>query len=276
MPKVSVLMSVYNGIEYFDKAIPSILKQSFSDFELIIVDDGSDDGTSKKLDEVSSQDLRIKIIHSKERLGLARAVNRAFCQAEGRYIARQDFDDESYPERFSRQVEFLDKNPQVGMVGTYYIIDDKRRGERYIRKWPLADRSIRKMMAKAIPFAHTQVMLRREALEQVGGIAEVSNITDLRTWIQIGKADWQFANIPEVLGVHYVYNESFWHKNFSYKQRQRELAKVQAQAVISLKLGFWRLIFPFGRLFYSYLPDSLKKNVRRALAGSKEEDIGSH
>lgn len=268
-------MSVYNGIEYFNKAIPSILNQTFEDFELIIVNDCSNDGTAEKLNEITEKEPRVKVLHSEERLGLARAINLALKSAKGTYVARQDFDDESYTERLQKQVQFLDKNPKVGMVGTYYVIEDKRRNERYVRKWPVDDASIRKMMSKAIPFAHTQVMLRTEALKQVGGIAEVDNITDLRTWIKIGQTDWQFANIPEVLGVHYVYEESFWHRNFSYKKRQRELAKVQANAVLTLHLGIWRLIFPFGRLFYSYFPDNLKKIIRRLLAGSKEEDLNT-
>lgn len=276
MPRVSVLMSVYNGIEHFDKAIPSLLQQTLQDFELLIVDDCSDDGTSEKLDEVAAQDARIKVLHSESRLGLARAVNWALRLSKGQYVARQDFDDESYPQRLEKQAEFLETHPEVGLVGSYYVIDDRRRNERYIRKWPIEDAKIRNTMAKAIPFAHTLVMLRKEALEQAGGIAEVSNITDLRTWIQVGKVGWKFANIPEVLGVHYVYEESFWHRTFSYKQRQRELAKVQAEAVLTLHLGLWRLIFPFARLFYSLFPDSVKRSIRRVLAGSKEEDISHH
>jgi hypothetical protein len=128
-------------------------------------------------------------------------------------------------------------------------------------------------MSKAIPFAHTLVTLRAEALRQVGGIAEVSNITDLRTWIAIAEAGWELANIPKVLGEHYVYAESYWHKQFKYKHRQRELARVQLSAIWRLHLGWWRVVYPLGRLLYSGLPDDLKRFVRRKLAGSQEVDI---
>jgi glycosyltransferase involved in cell wall biosynthesis len=269
-----VICSVYNGIEHTDKAVPSILRQTLKEFEFLIVDDGSDDGTSEFLKDVAARDQRVRLFRL-ERAGLAKAVNHALHYARAPYIARQDFDDISYPERLEEQVAFLDKHSSVGMVGSWYVLDDKNRGERYIRQWPTEDRELRLRMSKAIPFAHTLVTLRTEALRQVGGIAEVSNITDLRTWIEIAAAGWELANIPKVLGEHYVYPESYWHKNFKYKQRQRELARVQLSAIFRLHLGWWRVIYPIGRLFYSALSDDLKRFVRRKIVGSKEVDLNS-
>jgi glycosyltransferase EpsE len=272
MTKVSVIMSVYNGIEYKDRAVPSILNQTFKDFEFLIIDDGSDDGTSDFLKEAEKRDGRVRVFRQ-ERVGLARAVNHALSFAAGKYIIRQDFDDISYPERIERQVEFLDRHPEVGLVGTYYVIDDQRRGEKYIRKQPLDDDHLRRTMAKCIPFAHTLVAIRKEALTAVGGIAETNNITDLRTWIKIGAAGWKFANIPEVLGVHYVYGESYWHKNYTYTWRQRDLAKVQVEAIRELDLPRKLLVYPAARYFYSLMPTRLKRFMRRSLAGSNEEDM---
>lgn len=252
--------------------MPSILGQTLTDFEFLIVDDGSDDGTSEFLAELAERDERVRI-YRLERVGLARAVNHALQFARAPYVARQDFDDVSYPERLARQVDFLNTHPEVGLVGSWYVLDDANRGERYVRQWPTDDRSLRRRMSKAIPFAHTLVTLRTDALRQVGGIAEVSNITDLRTWIAVAEAGWELANIPEVLGEHYVYAESYWHKHFKYKQRQRELARVQLSAIWRLRLGWWRVVYPLGRLLYSGLPDDLKRFVRRKLVGSKEVDL---
>ena len=272
MAEASVIMSVYNGIEFKDRAVPSILNQTYKDFEFLIVDDGCDDGTTEFLAELEKRDSRVRVFRQ-ERVGLARAVNHALTFAEGKYIIRQDFDDVSYPERIEKQVDFLEKHPSVGLVGAYYVIDDQRRGEKYIRKQPLEDKQLRNTMAKCIPFAHTLVAIRKEALVEVGGIVETKNITDLRTWIKIGAAGWEFANIPEVLGVHYVYGESYWHKNYTYTWRQRDLAKVQVQAIRELGLPATSLVFPLSRYFYSFMPPALKRFVRRRLAGSKEEDI---
>lgn len=271
-PRVSVICSVYNGIEHTAKAVPSILNQTLKDFEFLIVDDGSTDGTTEFLADLAERDSRVRVFRQ-ERVGLARAVNHALQFARAPYVARQDFDDVSYPDRLERQVAFLDSHPDVGMVGTWYVLDDANRGERYVRRWPTEDAQLRRFMSKGIPFAHTLVTLRTPALRSVGGIAEVKNITDLRTWINIAQAGWKLANIPEVLGEHYVYAESYWHRNFSYKQRQKELASVQMSAVWRLHLGWWRVVFPLGRLAYGSLPDGLKRFVRRRLAGNSEVDL---
>ncbi|MDC7221315.1 MAG: glycosyltransferase [Spirochaetales bacterium] len=272
MPRVTVLTSVYNGEPYIDRAVPSILNQTYTDFEFLIVDDGSTDGTAPFLEKVEKEDPRVRVIRN-GRMGFSKALNYALAQAKGEYIIRQDFDDVSYPERIEKQVEFLDANPGVGLVGTWYVLEDHNRNEKYIRKWPTDHDSIRKTMSKAIPFAHTQVALRKEALVAAGGIADVKNITDLRTWISVGKQGWKFANIPEVLGVHYVYKDSFWHQNFKYHRRQRELAFVQCKAILGLNLGAWRFIFPLARIFYSYMPFCFKKCLRRSLTKSREEDL---
>jgi len=272
IPRVSVICSVYNGIQHLDKAVPSILNQTLEDFEFLIVDDGSDDGTSEFLARIAAEDPRVRLFRL-ERVGLARAVNYALRFARAPYVARQDFDDVSYPERLKRQVEFLDAHPQVGLVGSWYVLDDANRGERYVRQYPVDDYSLRRRMSKAIPFAHTLVTIRTDALRQVGGIAEVDNITDLRTWIAIAHAGWQLANVPEVLGEHFVYAESFWHKNFKYARRQRELARVQLNAIFRLGLGWWRVVYPLGRLVYGSLSSDFKRFVRRNLAGNREADI---
>lgn len=265
-------MSVYNGMAHTDKAVPSILSQTYRDFEFLIVDDGSTDGTTEFLDRIQSQDSRVRVFRV-ERLGLARSINHALSYAAGTYVARQDFDDVSYPERLERQVAFLDAHPNVGLVGSYYVLDDRNRGERYVRKYPTDDRGLRKAMARAIPFAHTMVMLRTEALRGAGGIAEVNNITDLRTWIRIAELGWELANIPQVLGEHYVYPSSYWHQNFKYKTRQRELARVQLDAIRRLRLPWWSVVYPAARLVYGSLPTSVKRFARRKMAGSNEEDL---
>ncbi len=270
---VSVVTAVYNGEPYFDRALPSILAQTFRDFEYILINDGSEDRTLERLEQAQERDSRIRILNP-GRLGFARALNLGVREARGTYIVRQDFDDVSYPERIERQVAFLEEHPEVGLVGGYYVLDDRNRGEKYVRKPPVAHRDIVRAMAKYIPFAHTLVTLRRDALLQVGGIAEVKNITDLRTWIRIGQRGWRFANIPEVLGEHYVYQQSYWHRRFSYRYRQRDLAGVQVEAIRRLGLPAWMLVYPAARMAYAYMPNGIKRAVRRGLARSREEDIG--
>ncbi|MFW6022665.1 MAG: glycosyltransferase family 2 protein [Halanaerobiaceae bacterium] len=271
-PDVSVVLTVYNGEEYIDRAIPSILDQIYTNYELIIVDDGSTDKTPDLLAELAAEDNRIKV-YTIDRLGRSKAINLGIEKAEGIYIAIQDIDDISYPNRLSTQVDFLNKHPRVGVVGGYYQLIDENREEKYVRMPPTEHNSIINAMCKYIPFAHTLVTLRKKAWQDVGGYPDVDNIIDLRMWIAIAEKGWKLANIPEIIGEHWVYKESFYHKKFKYKKRQRELAGVQASAVNKLNLAKWKYIFPLSRLIYPYIPDNIKRNIRRKFSGLKEKNI---
>ena len=100
-PRVSVVTTVYNGEPYVDRAIPSILAQTFTDFEWILVDDGSEDRTPEILRDLAQRDSRVRVF-SPGRLGITEAANFGVTQARGEYIARQDFDDRSHPDRLRR------------------------------------------------------------------------------------------------------------------------------------------------------------------------------
>ena len=119
-------MSVYNGEKYLKQAIDSILTQDFKDFEFIIVNDASTDKTAQILDKYDN--ARIKVLVNKKNLGLAKSLNIAIKQAKGEYIARMDDDDISLPSRFSKQLEYLQKYSDVGVLGTQIdVINDKGR-----------------------------------------------------------------------------------------------------------------------------------------------------
>src|SRR5918997_5121963 len=135
MPRVSVVTTVYNGEPYVDRAIPGILGQTLTDFEWIMVDDGSKDRTPEILRDLAARDSRIRVF-SPGRLGISAAANYGVSQARGEYVARQDFDDRSYPDRLQLQVALLDALPDVGVVGCHYVLVDENRGERYVRMPP--------------------------------------------------------------------------------------------------------------------------------------------
>jgi glycosyltransferase EpsE len=271
-PKVSVVTTVYNGEPYPDRAIPGILGQTFKDFEWIIVDDGSQDRTPEILADLARRDPRVRVF-SPGRLGLTAAANYGVSQARGEYVARQDFDDTSFPERLRRQVDFLDAHPEVGVVGGHYVLVDENRGERYVRMPPTDNAAIIAALARYIPFANTLVMFRREVWSREGGYPEVADHEDLRLWVLAGKRGWGFANIPEVLGEHFVHATSFFHSSFKYVDRQRNLARVQAYAIRELGLPSWMYVFPLGRYAYAYFPTSLKRVLRRRVGGLREQDV---
>ena len=114
-PTVSVVLSVRNGGSDLPKALGTILNQTFSDFELIAINNGSTDGTREFLDQLT--DPRVRVYHQEDQ-GLAAALNRGISLARGRYIARQDHDDWALPTRIAQQVAFLDANPHHALVGT--------------------------------------------------------------------------------------------------------------------------------------------------------------
>jgi glycosyltransferase involved in cell wall biosynthesis len=271
-PKVSVVTTVYNGEPYVDRAIPGILAQTFTDFEWILVDDGSQDRTADILQELAQRDSRVRVF-SPGRLGLTAAANYAVTQARGEYIARQDFDDRSYPERLQLQVALLDANPEVGVVGGSFVVVDDTRAERYVRMPPADHEAIIAELAKSIPFANTTVMFRRRVWSESGGYPEVADLEDQLLWIRAAQLGWRFASIPAVLGEHFIHNASFFHRSFKYVDRQRNLARVQAKAVRDLGLPRWMYLYALGRHAYAYLPSGLKRVVRRRILGWVERDV---
>ena len=271
-PKVSVVTTVYNGEPYFDRAIPGILAQTFEDFEFILVDDGSTDRSLDKLGELAGRDPRIRVF-APGRLGAAAAYNYGVAQAEGEYVARQDFDDRSYPDRLRHQVAFLDAHPETGMVGGYYMLVDERRGERYVRMPPTEHAAIIVAMARYVPIAHTVATFRRRAWSEAGGYPVVNNLIDLRFYLRVAKLGWRFANVPEIVGEHYVHEASWFHRTLKYVERQRDLARVQAQAVRELGLPRWMYLYSLSRHAYAYIPPGLKRMVRRGVVGSRERDV---
>ena len=118
-PKVSVIMSVYNGLPYLREAIDSILQQTYEDFEFLIIDDGSVDGSRDAV--LSYDDPRMELLANETNRGLPASLNRGIATARGKYIARQDADDISMPDRLQQQVHWLDTNDSTGVVGTWTV-----------------------------------------------------------------------------------------------------------------------------------------------------------
>jgi glycosyltransferase involved in cell wall biosynthesis len=273
MTDVSIVTTVYNESDNFDKAPPSILQQTCQDFEWLILDDNSTDDTVKKLHELAKSDSRITIIENQSRMGRAKCLNKVIEHADGKYIAQQDFDDVSHSERIDKQTEFLKNNPNVGVVGSFYEQIDNIRNESFIRELPTHHDRIIRSMAKYIPFAHTLVMFRKEAWEDAEKYPIQSDIEDLELWIKIAANGWKLRNLSDVLGKHYIYEESSWNSRFEYKERQKTLAKSQYNAISTLDLPKWMYIYPIGRILYPRLPHKYKQFIRRHIIGLREKDL---
>jgi glycosyltransferase involved in cell wall biosynthesis len=159
-------MSVFDGDAFLQAAIDSVLGQTFADFELIIVDDGSGDRTARILAAAAAQDPRIVVLTNPSNHGLTPSLNRGITAARGALIARQDADDVSVPERLSRQVAFLKAHPEVGLLGTAYHEIDAAGRPMVTRYPPETDTGIRAKMLFHNALCHTAVMVRRTALDR--------------------------------------------------------------------------------------------------------------
>jgi len=165
MPKVSVVMSVYNGEEYLKDSISSILSQDFTDFDFIIINDGSTDNSLEVIK--SFNDQRIKLI-SRENRGLIYSLNEAISCSDSEYIARMDADDISLPNRLSRQIEVL-KNLEIDLLGSWAIKINEKNEEIGTMSYPPAShKEIKIFFIKHNPFIHSSVMIRRSVLNSVG------------------------------------------------------------------------------------------------------------
>src|SRR4030042_607059 len=196
-PKVTVVMSVFNGEKYLMKAVNSILKQTYEDFEFLIINDGSSDRTKEILE--SYKDHRIKIINNEKNIGLTKSLNKGLNLAKGEYIARQDADDISLPRRLEIQVKFLDKKPDCALVGcAYYQINEN--GELgSIIKVLSKDSDIREGLKKQNWFGHGCIMMRKDAVQAVGGYDEKYKFSqDYDLWLRMAEV-YKVANIEAPL-----------------------------------------------------------------------------
>ena len=197
VPKVTVLMTVYNGLPYLGEAIASILEQTFKDFEFLIIDDASTDGSRSLIE--SYTDARIRLICNEKNMGQTSSLNKGLHLAIGEYVARLDQDDIALPERLEKQVSYMVQHPQVVLLGTWCeFIDEVGNHVRYYRP-PTSHQAIVDAFAIRNPFAHPSIMFRRAPVQEMGGYpADYPFGQDLALWQRLGY-QYRVANLPEEL-----------------------------------------------------------------------------
>ncbi|MGH9460278.1 MAG: glycosyltransferase family 2 protein [Vicinamibacteria bacterium] len=254
-PLISVLMSVFNGEPYLGDAMESILNQTFSDFEFVIIDDGSTDGTADVIH--SFDDPRIVLIKNQENLGLARSLNRGLRAARGNLVARQDSDDVSLPRRLDIEARFLQTHEETLLVSSnieYMGHDGRRLGQ-----------SDRACVSELVPWfllfynhlaGHSQVMFRRQEVVDLGGYSESTRFSqDYELWQRIARVG-KIAILSEVL-VRWRMHESGIstrakreQEEFSLRNSQRSLEGLVGHDVTLPQVrrlrGFWLGTFPDG------------------------------
>lgn len=208
IPKISVVLAVYNGQRYIKPSIETILSQAFKDFEFIIVNDASTDSTLNII--TSYNDPRIIIHNNNENMGQTASLNAGLRIACGKYIARTDAGDISMPDRFLKQIRFLDEHPDVDILGTaafQYNMAGKFCGNVFMPNRPS---TILQRIFFACPVIHISVMMRRERILQLGGYNESYRIlADYGLWAKALQNGFKFWNLDEILAGYLVTPDSF-------------------------------------------------------------------
>lgn len=185
-------MATYNRAFVLKETIKNIFDQDYPNLELIVVNDGSDDHTQTVLEGLQSF-YGFKLIRNPKNLGLQQSLNRGIQQANGKYIARiDDHDRWLTKDKISKQVNFLEKNTEYGMVGTAYQVGSQKMLN------PETDEEVRQQILMRCPFCHVTVLIRKSAIEAVGGYDEkLPYSEDWDLWLKIGTKT-KFANMPDI------------------------------------------------------------------------------
>lgn len=196
--KVSIIVAVYNGEKCINNCIDSILKQTFKNYEIVIVNDGSTDRTKEIIESFDSKN--IKIIHLSKNCGVSYARNYGVDTALGEYIAILDADDLALPQRIEKQVKFLDENKHIAMCGTSFMLESELCNYGNVLK-PLNDEEIRKGISWNCPIANTTLMIRKNVFIEVGGYPNnFRHGEDYRFFVNVLEK-YKAANIPDSLVV---------------------------------------------------------------------------
>ena len=185
MPKISCVLPVFNGLPYFESAVDSVLKQSFGDFELLLIDDGSTDGSGDVCRALARRDMRIRLM-SKPNSGIVETLNLGIALAQAPYVARMDADDICHPDRFARQIEYLEEHPEVVVLGSRIDVIDAE--GRFVHR-PRAVvwmRDFGGFPSGGIALCHPTVMFRRDAFLKTRGYSELYHAAeDYALWLEM-------------------------------------------------------------------------------------------
>jgi len=256
-PLVSVVMPAYNAEKYLSEAVESILNQTFKDFEFIIIDDGSSDGTWEIIQEYAKKDGRIIPVKNEKNLNVSQTRNKGIDISCGKYIVWADSDDISLPNRIEKQLDFMESNKEVGLCGSFMeFFGDSEKDS--VRKYSDKDVILRKLIFRQNPVAQPACIMRADILKKSSGYPNLSLSEDLYVFFKMGEIS-RFSNIQEVLVRYRVHPESLT----STKLKNMELNTIKIRKSFSnsehYSFSVVDAIYNFIQLVSIYvLPSKLK------------------
>lgn len=251
VPLISVLMPAYNSEAFVGEAVASILAQTFTDFELLVIDDGSTDSTRDVLEAI--RDPRLRLVSNPHNMGLIRTLNRGLELATGHYVARMDADDVSAPERLERQVEFLESHPDVDVLGTMVnLINEDGKQFGAIRGYPTDPKAIHRFLLRECCLIHPSVMFRKNVVLAAGGyLPAARHAEDYDLWLRLSDHH-EIANLAEQLVSYRMHRNQVSIKNLPTQhavaqscrraalQRRRALGEDVRDVEPVIEAGVWR------------------------------------
>jgi glycosyltransferase involved in cell wall biosynthesis len=258
-------MSIYNNENTVDASIRSIAGQTFADWELILIDDASKDGSADKLLAWQAEDKRIRVYANGRNMGLAASLNRALQKAAGAYIARMDGDDISLPDRFQKQVDFLDLHPEFALVSAGCVLFDEQGA--WGRRTGKAEPQKQDFLWGS-QFLHPACMLRREALAACGGYRvsrETLRTEDYDLFMRMYAQGYKGYNLPEPLLNYY---ENRKPRRVKLAQRWSE-AKTRYRGFKALGLLPGGFLYMMKPLVLWIVPGGLKRKLQHIAPATK-------
>ena len=220
---VSVLMPAYNAAEHIREAIDSILEQTFTDFEFLIINDGSTDNTVDIISEYD--DPRIKLVHNDGNKGLIYSLNYGLEIAQGKYIARMDADDIAMDTRLEKQVRFLEDNPDTSILGTAFIF----MGTPHEMHHPNYNEEIRIKLLDDGAFAHPTVMMRKDSIDSnnIRYNGDYKYIEDYQFWVEAAIKNLKMANLDEVLLQYRQHSNQVSSQKYNEQEETKQRIKLE-------------------------------------------------
>lgn len=224
-PVISVIMSVYNGEKYIGTAIDSVINQTFADWELIIINDCSNDNTATILEEYSLKDERIKVYTNDVNLKLPSSLNKAILKCEGKYIARMDSDDICLPKRLEMQYKFMEENKDV-MLSSCRFLTLKNGVYSSGGYGPRCDDdALKAMLIVSNPILHPGVIMRKEALDVLKYNPECTCTEDLNLWTDFAKENFKMQIQPEYLLIYRLHDKQI--TSTTLEKQKKEVLKIE-------------------------------------------------
>lgn len=224
-PEISLIMSVYNGEDYLAEAIESVLNQTFREFELIIINDCSTDGTSEILEKYASMDSRVKVHTNEVNLRLPSSLNKAMSYAQGKYIARMDADDICLPDRLARQFDFMEKNPHISLSSCRFmtlkngVISSGGCGGKGDNE------SIKALLLVTNPILHPGIIAKADVIRDLGYDKNFTCTEDMELWTRFVMAGHNIEILPEYLMIYRLHDKQI--TETTLEKQHREVVAIQ-------------------------------------------------